>query len=139
MKFERKDGYASGLERAVCMDLKKRRVKFEYEPDRLKYPRRVPGAKCEACSGPASRVSVYTPDIKLRKDGSYIEVKGRFTSANRQRMADFKKGRPDVQVRILFAADNWCTKTKRQRYTDWAKAHGYVCAVGKSVPDQWLQ
>lgn len=146
MRFKRAGGIRSaaggvlrsGLEKTVCDDLDKRGVKFEYEADKLSYQRSIRGGTCGKCGANSiTRKASYTPDVKL-SDGSYIEIKGRFTASNRSRMADFKRSNPNVRVRLLFAADNWCTKAKRQRYSDWAKANGFELAVGKRVPDAWI-
>jgi hypothetical protein len=136
-RFHRAKGKRSGFEQVVCSNLDSRGIAYQYEPDKLKYWRVVKGAKCGACGGvTVTRPATYTPDLKFA-NGTYCEIKGRLTSANRTRLEAFKEHRPEITVRILFQVDNWCTKKKLNRYTDWAKKHGYECAVGKEVPGHW--
>jgi hypothetical protein len=138
-RFHRPKGKRSGLEQKVCSDLERRGIPYQYEPDRLKYWRVVKGAKCAACqSVTVTKPAHYTPDLKFG-NGTYCEIKGRFTSENRTRMKDFKTANPLTVVRILFQMDNWTTSKKKQRYSDWCKKNDYEYSVGSRVPDAWAR
>lgn len=84
----------------------------------------------------------YKPDfIITTKSGNEIvvESKGRFTSADRKKMAYVIEQNPDRDVRMLFQSDNRLTKAKRsQRYTEWCAARNIKCAVGNSIPEEWI-
>lgn len=129
-------GFRSGYEKRVTDDLTKREIEYFYEPDILVYPFPIRGSKCTQCGSPATRTGRYTPDLKFL-NGSYCELKGKLTSANRTRLVAFRAARPEVVLRILFQADNWTTSKHKQRYTDWAKSVGFECAVGESIPLAW--
>lgn len=138
-RFKRAKGKRSGFEQTVCSDLDRRGIKYQYEPDKLRYFRIVKGAKCGDCGGvTVTRPAVYTPDLKFN-NGTYCEIKGRLTSENRTRLLDFRKYSYAIIVRFLFQRDNWLTSKKRQRYSDWAKKHGFEYSVGKSVPEVWTR
>jgi hypothetical protein len=103
----------------------------------LCYQQRVRGAKCIGCgSAVITRTARYTPDYKL-ENGTYVEAKGKFTSSNRTRLEGFKASRPDITVRLLFQRDNYLTKKHKHTYTEWARSHGFECAVGEQLPTEW--
>ena len=138
-RFHRAKGKRSGFEQTVCSDLDRRGIPYQYEPDKLKYWRIVRGAKCSVCQNvTVTKGATYTPDLKFG-NGTYCEIKGRFTAANRARMVDFKTSQLLVVVRILFQADNWTTTKKLQRYTTWATRHHFPCSVGTRVPLAWTK
>lgn len=123
----------------VTQDLEARGIPYKYEPDCLVYDLPVKGATCKKCGAPGvTRVAHYTPDLKF-DNGTYVELKGKFTSSNRTRMLAFKSSRPSVVLRVLFQRDNYLTKRHAKTYTEWATAHGFVCAVGESVPEAWTK
>lgn len=137
-RFHRAKGKRSGFESKVCADLDRRGIHYQYEPDRLKYWRVVKGATCSSCqSVTVTKPATYMPDLKFG-NGTYCEIKGRFTSENRTRMRDFKIACPMTTVRLLFQMDNWTTSKKKVRYSDWCKKHGYEYSVGNTVPRAWV-
>ena len=76
-----KNGWRSGLEESLASDLHSKGVSFEYEEHRLPY--KVP-----------SRIAHYTPDFYITtKSGKVIvvESKGRFVTADRQKMLLVKR------------------------------------------------
>jgi hypothetical protein len=134
-KMKKQHGYASGLELAVAKQLDAMGVSYQYEPDTLPYPKRVARASCVECgSTEVVATRKYTPDFRLAND-TYIEVKGRFTGTDRAKMKAVRGAHLRV-FRLLFGADNWCTKLKKQRYSDWATANGFAYAI-KVVPKEW--
>jgi hypothetical protein len=118
-----KKGYRSGLEEDVCNALSKITTNYEYERHKLLYQKRP---------------STYTPDIRLA-NGIYIEIKGRFTSSDRQKHILVKSQNPDVDVRFVFANSN--TKISRKSkttYGDWCTRHGFVYA-DMEIPKKWVR
>jgi hypothetical protein len=47
--------------------------------------------------------------------------------------------KPGIRFYLLFMRDNWLTKNKRKRYTDWASEHEINSAVGESIPEEWVK
>lgn len=138
MKYRKREkrpsGYRSGFEEKVAAQLKG--IKFTYEEDTYKYTLPISGTcmKCFANSVGLNRK--YTPDFKIGK--VYIESKGKFTSKDRTKMLAIKKQYPDMDLRMLFMANNKLNKNSTTRYLDWAKLHGYTAALGK-IPPSWIK
>lgn len=110
----------SKFEKDVSKLLKKNKVKFKYESLQLKY----------------TVERTYKPDFEC---GSIIiETKGRFTSADRTKMLKIKEKYPNLDIRIWFMYDNWLTKKKLKKYSDWAKEHNFPCHIGKTFPKKWF-
>ncbi len=83
-----KHGWRSGLEKAVAVSLNNRGVSYEYEQHKLKYL--VP-----------ERQATYTPDFYVTtKSGKLIiiETKGRFVTADRQKMLLVKEQHPALDI-----------------------------------------
>ena len=118
--MSKKNKYRSGFEKTIANLFKEARVRFKYEPDRIPYT--------------ISRT--YTPDFKIGK--IYIEAKGFFKSSDRTKMKLVKEQHPHLDIRMWFMADNWMTKAKKQRYTDWAFKNGFPYHVGKDFPHHWF-
>lgn len=84
----------------------------------------------------------YIPDFTIDlKDGRriYVEAKGRFAYEDRVKMEAVKKTNPDLDIRIVFQSDapGVIRKGGKLRPTDWAKRHGFPCAVGE-IPQTWF-
>lgn len=82
----------------------------------------------------------YIPDFPLRKkDGTlmFIEYKGYLRPSDRAKMIAVKKCNPNLDIRIVFARDNYLTKRKKSRYSDWARSNGFPCSIG-TVPKEWV-
>ena len=111
-----------------------------YEPKKFSYPIQEPGYRCRGCgSKDTERTTSYTPDFLL-PNGTFIEAKGRLTSANRRRLVAFKAAFPDVKVHIVFMADNWLYKGAKSRYSTWAEKVGFEYCTGISnIKGDWLK
>ena len=116
--------YRSKYERDVCGDLDARKVKYDYEPTVLLYE--VP-----------ARMHKYTPDVVL-DNGIIVELKGKFTAADRKKMVLVIEQNPDLDIRMLFMRNNTLTKISKTRYTDWCDKRGIKCAVGREIPKEWI-
>ncbi len=111
----------SGFEADVMADLKRRKVRFDYEKLKLKYV--------------VERT--YLVDLQL-DNGIIIEIKGWFKPADRSKMLKVKAQHPDLDIRMLFMRDNTLNKTSKTTYTQWCYKHGFPCAVGR-IPNDWLK
>ena len=106
----------------------------KYEPETFKYPVADPGYRCRACaSKDVVRTTSYRPDFKL-PNGTWIEAKGKLTGANRRRLVAFKAFYPDIDIRLVFMANNKLSKTSKTRYLDWAAKVGIPAAVFPKLP-----
>lgn len=118
-------GVRSGLEDKVCQDLKNRGVEYEYESIKLKYTR------------PASE-HTYTPDIVL-PNKVILELKGRLTVQDRQKMILVKKQHPDLDIRFVFQnSKTKISKGSKTTYADWCVKNSFPYC-DKQVPDDWLK
>lgn len=135
-----KPSYRSKFEAAVARDLKARGVKFTYEPHALSWHQKVRSATCRACGNTESiyKRREYIPDFYLPETFTYIEAKGRFTADDRATMLGVRDEYPDHTFYLLFQRDNWMTKVRHQRYSDWAYAKGFGSAIGR-IPDSWIK
>lgn len=131
---KRKSGKRSGYEEHVAKGLEERNVPYEYEAETLFYIKPPVPAK----------EGRYTPDFTIKKkDGSlmYIESKGRFSAADRKKMALVKAQNPDADIRLLFMRDDYLTSKKKSKNSTWAAKHGFPWAVSYQgwIPDRWLE
>lgn len=117
----------SGLEKKVAESLDRRKYKYEYENQILYYT--VP-----------AQTHKYKPDFEL-PNGVIIEVKGRFTAADRKKMAMVIEQNPGKDIRLLFQCDNKISSNSKTRYSDWCDKRGikYCVSSNGEVPKDWLQ
>jgi len=129
--------YRSKYEANIAKDLTDRNIKFDYETIKLPYFISKKG-KCSLCTSGIVFVSkTYIPDFII---GSLIiEAKGRFVSSDRTKMLATKEANPNLDIRMLFMRDQWCTKKKRKKYSDWCNDHNIKFAFGTSVPLSWIK
>lgn len=126
---KREKTYAGGpvvlgnSEKRLALQLRDESVPFKYEKTKLKY--RV------------EKERTYTPDFEL-PDGSFIEVKGLFSSEDRVKHLLIKEQYPNVTIRFLFDnADKKLNKNSKTSYGDWCSKHGFEYA-SKVAPKEWL-
>lgn len=117
----------SGFEKRGAEFLDSRKVKYEYEEHKIKY------------TEPATN-RTYTPDFRL-PNGIYLEYKGRFTPADRRKMALVIEQNPELDFRLVFMRDNTLSKNSRTTYSAWCASRGIVCHVSPdgSIPAEWLK
>ena len=82
-------GFRSGLEERIASELETESVEFEFEETKLQYVK-------------PQKTHTYTPDFYLPKQKIFIETKGLFTSADRQKMRLVKEQHPDKDIRFIF-------------------------------------
>lgn len=134
-----KAGFRSGLEQAIATDLKERGIAFEFESKTIEYTLPVRRGRCGKCgSNSVGKGATYKPDFSFPGRSLLVESKGYFTARDRSKLARVRKQHPELDLRLLFAADNWCTKLHKQRYSQWATKHDIKWAVGQRVPDSWI-
>jgi hypothetical protein len=115
--------YRSWLEADVAQDLKKRKIKFEYEAKTIIF---VEPAKTRR----------YTPDLCIGE--LIVEIKGLWTAADRRKMSEVIEQHPDLDIRLLFEQDNLISKNSKTRYSAWCERRGIKYAIGKQVPEEWI-
>ena len=87
-----KTSFRSGLEARIAEQISEAGLAVEYETDRIGFHW-------------PERLARYTPDFKLPKAGGgyfFIEVKGRWETADRQKMLLVRQQNPDLDIRMLF-------------------------------------
>lgn len=120
-----KYGFRSGLEEKVAEELRIKGVDFKYEELTLEYVK-------------PSKTHKYTPDFVL-PNAIIIETKGRFITADRQKLVLVKNQHPDLDIRLVFSNSRAkINKNSQTTYADWAKKNGFKYA-DKSIPDAWLE
>lgn len=104
------------FEKKLHLQLKKSKVEFKYEPEKIPY----------VLSGH------YIPDfvLSLPTGKIYIEAKGHFRPEAKRKMVAVKKQHPAMDVRIVF----YSFKAKDIR---WAEKNNFPYSVG-SIPEEWL-
>ena len=122
-------GFRSGLEGKVAAQLTRLGLIYTYEEERIDYDVPARGAK-------------YTPDFVLLTRGAgkklYIETKGRFEVADRQKHLLIRAQRPTLDIRLVFSNPNQTiSKLSKTRYADWCIKHSFIYAKGL-IPEGWL-
>lgn len=118
------NGYRSGLEEQINKQLTDIGVNAEYEKHVIQYL--VPASNHK-----------YTPDFKLPND-IYVETKGRFVLADRQKHLLIKQQHPSLDIRFVFQnSKNKIRKGSKTTYADWCTKYGFLFA-DKQIPSAWL-
>ena len=123
-----KEGYRSGLEVTIAEELRRLNIPFSYETERLSFL--IP-----------QRSAKYTPDFILPKVGGvwYLETKGRWVTADRQKHVLIKKQLPQLDLRFLFQnANAKLYKGSKTSYADFCIKNGFAFAH-KRIPDEWIE
>ena len=119
-----RNGYRSGLEEDISVDLKKRGVTFEYEKMKIRWI--------------LNENKSYMPDFVL-PNGIIIESKGRFVSADRKKHLKVKEQFPKLDIRFVFSNSRGkINKGSKTTYGDWCDKHGFIYS-DKRIPDSWLK
>ena len=119
-----KHGYRSGLEDKVAKALEALGIDPRYEQEKITYV--VPARK-----------ATYTPDFRL-PNGIFVETKGRFVVADRQKHLFIKAQHPELDIRFVFSNSKAkISKTSQTTYAMWCEQHGFKYA-DKEIPQEWL-
>lgn len=117
----------SGLEKRVAEFLDSRKVGWEYETKTIDYV--IP-----------AETHKYKPDFIL-DNGIIVEAKGLFDASARKKMSLVIEQHPELDIRMLFQADNTISRSSKTRYSDWCKKRGFQYHVSSQgiIPDEWLR
>lgn len=114
----------SGLEDKTMADLTARGVGFRYEEVKVAYTKPSTDHK-------------YTPDFLL-PNGVFIETKGIFDVADRQKHLLIRQQRPDLDIRFVFSRSaSLLRKGAKSSYADWCRKYGFQFA-DKAIPQSWI-
>ena len=130
--------FRSGFERSIRSFLMTNRIPFQYESRKFKLTLPVTNHTCTGCGNQhiVRRVS-YTPDFILLAKDIVVESKGKFTARDRKIALAMRREYPLEEYKMVFQRDNWISKTKSQRYSDWCKKHGIDFHIGTDLPKDW--
>ena len=118
-------GFRSGLEERIAGELRKESVSYEFEETKLKYTK-------------PEKLHTYTPDFYLPEQDIFIETKGLFTTADRQKMRLIKEQYPELDIRFLFSNHKAkINKRSKTTYGMWCEKYGFLYAT-KHIPKEWL-
>jgi Phage endonuclease I len=119
-----KHGVRSGLEDVICKELSERGIPYKYEELTIIYTQPEKQRK-------------YTPDIVLEND-IVVEIKGRWVTADRQKIGLVKAQFPDLDLRMVFSnSKTKISKTSKTTYADYCDKLGIPYA-DKMIPDEWI-
>lgn len=121
-----KHGVRSGLEDVICQELSDKGIPYKYEELTLEYIQPEKKRK-------------YTPDIVLERSGIVIEIKGRWVTADRQKIAMVKQQYPDMDLRMVFSnSKTKISKSSKTTYGDYCDKLGIPYA-DRTIPEDWLK
>jgi len=143
----------SKFEGTIVAELKKRKIRFTYEPDKLDFFSDVRGGRCPACGHkPVQKKRYYVPDFRIKQYKKatdfgvfetftvYIEGKGKLTPSERTKLLDIRKHNPLADIKIVFMRDNKLSRNSTTRYSEWATANGFPNCVGpENMPKEWFK
>jgi len=116
--------FRSDYELSVAKYLAEQGIKYEYESAKLTYQ---------------PKPKTYTPDFYLPEQGIYVEAKGFFSPADRQKMLLVIKQNTSCDIRMLFLrASNKLNRSSKTTYGSWCDKHGILWADGQ-IPLEWLE
>ncbi len=137
------DRYKSGLEHKTATFLTKRGIEFHYEEWELAYDIKIAKGYCKNCTSTTQiyQKRIYTPDFWLPEIWVFIETKGKFTGRDRTKHQAVRKSHPNERIYILFMRDNYLTKKKKKRYSEWCTFNNIEWAVSEKgiPPEEWLK
>jgi len=123
----RKHGFRSGLEDKISKQITEAGLELLYETDKIAYE--VP-----------MRMSRYTPDFKLPKEGGffYVETKGIWDLEDRKKHQFIREQHPGIDIRFVFSnANNKLYKGSKTTYGSYCDKQNFRWAH-KTIPDEWL-
>ena len=123
----REAGYRSGFEEALGAQLAASGVEHTYEPEQIHY----------------YISAAYTPDWKITTPSGttfYIEAKGFFTDADRQKLLRVKQNHPGIDIRLIFQSSPYrpLRRGAKMTWAQWCEKNGFPYGVG-SIPEEWLR
>ena len=120
----KRKGFRSEFERGVAHWLIKNGITYEYELQYIAYQ---------------PKIKRYTPDFYLPKQNIFIEAKGFFDLADRQKHLLVRKQNPEFDIRFLFVnANNKLNKSSKTTYGKWCDKYSILWAEQR-IPKTWLK
>ena len=135
-------GFRSLLEKGFNEYLTSLKLKFLYEPVKIKYV--IPAVNRN-----------YIPDFVITKkkkltqkdleEAVIIETKGRLTGRDAKKMILVRDQNPTLTIKFVFPVDAIMHKGKKgrdggkYRYSDWCVDNNFEFYVGKEPPIDWLE
>ena len=118
--------YRSGLEVSIAKQLKKFRIKFDYEKLIILYIK-------------PQETHRYIPDFRLA-NGILIETKGRFVVSDRKKHLLIRKQYGNkYDIRFVFSnAKAKIYKGSKTTYADWCIKHNFKF-FNKTIPMKWIK
>lgn len=82
---------------------------------------------------------VYTPDFVFKNRKLIVESKGRFVTADRQKMLLIKQQYPTWRICIYFTSMHRpLYKGSKTTYKEWSEKNGFECSDRKEgIPEDW--
>lgn len=115
----------SGFEATLTNELTRLKIDYAYEAVKIPYT-------------PLQKVKHYVPDLIL-PNGVIVEIKGRFTSPDRQKHKAIKAMYPDLDIRFVFQrASQKINKGSSTTYAMWCKSNGIRFHEG-CIPLTWVR
>ena len=119
----KRKGFRSEFERGIALWLIKNNISYEYETMYLEYQ---------------PKIKRYTPDFYLSKQDIFVEAKGFWDLADRQKHLLVKEQNKKFDIRLLFVnARNKLNKSSKTTYGEWCDKHDILWAE-KTIPKKWL-
>jgi len=119
-----KQGYRSGLEIKVKEFLRENNIPIKYEYLKIEWEDLM--------------YRTYTPDFIL-PNGIIVEVKGRFTAADRRKHICIKKQHPKLDIRFVFESSRRkLSKGAKSTYGLWCEKNKFMYS-DRVIPQEWLK
>ena len=119
----KRKGFRSEFERGIALWLIKNNISYEYETMYLEYQ---------------PKIKRYTPDFYLSKQDIFVEAKGFWDLADRQKHLLVKEQNKKFDIRLLFVnARNKLNKSSKTTYGEWCDKLDILWAE-KIIPKKWL-
>lgn len=117
-------GFRSGLEEKVALQLKEAGIDPKFESLRLNYR--------------LEKNCTYTPDFPVTRK-IIIETKGWFQTADRMKILLVKEQHPDIDFRFVFSNSKAkISKVSETTYGRWCEKNGFLYA-DKVIPQEWIE
>lgn len=110
----------SGWERTLDTQLKRAKVRYSYESERIPYVIN----------------HTYLPDFSLA-NGIRIEAKGYFRPGDTAKYKAVKAQNPDLDLRFVFMDGDKKISRQKNTHGQWCDRNGFKWASG-SIPKEWL-
>jgi len=126
LKKIKNNPYRSKFETRVITKLKRRRIRFIYEKERIHFTQ------------PAVERS-YLPDLYFPQTKIYVELKGLFTLDDRKKHLWLREDTNSYyDIRFCFQnAKNKIRKNSKTTYIDWCVKHEFRWCE-KEIPRKWM-